>query len=417
MDVSIVPRMRCIHVGLCAMFLAALLALTGIVVFENEMRLEWHDAVREMQRFLQDLQDRSEKRRFRFGPHEAEGAWGACLKIKDDNHWLVEWLAYHWFVMPLRHLIVLVDDKSATSPIPVLDRWKNYMTIQIVDWDFRGVRPAGMPNISAVLEHRGPHHKFLENCLRSYKRLGWDSWVMLIDTDEMLSINPQARRPNYKVSRKDVPPTSEAGSVMKFLKQEMHRHERQQDINASNPFPECMLVFRSQICDIDDSRNSSASFVPDGFRASDFLTMRWLDLGGDRKPKDIVNVGAVEAEYFEELDLAKKGTIHSVLPGRCTERPQRQQDSLFVVYHYDGNVEQRNFRDDVRGAYGNRQGGTKPQTTGCARQAGSYLRPWLRGFVEMVGVTEAKRLLEGVGSCKGWPPYSESSTAIPTVAA
>lgn len=50
----------------------------------------------------------------------------------DDNHRLSEWLAYHYFVMKLRYLVILPDPKSLVWPKPVLDKWRKYMTI--VEW-------------------------------------------------------------------------------------------------------------------------------------------------------------------------------------------------------------------------------------------------------------------------------------------
>jgi hypothetical protein len=55
----------------------------------------------------------------------------AALLIKDDNHWLIEWLAYHYHVLPLRHLVVTIDPDSKTSPRKILDRWKGLMRIDI----------------------------------------------------------------------------------------------------------------------------------------------------------------------------------------------------------------------------------------------------------------------------------------------
>ncbi|GFH48609.1 hypothetical protein CTEN210_05085 [Chaetoceros tenuissimus] len=49
----------------------------------------------------------------------------------DDNHRLIEWLAYHHFALPLRRLIVMVDPRSKTSPLPILQRWEKYMTIDL----------------------------------------------------------------------------------------------------------------------------------------------------------------------------------------------------------------------------------------------------------------------------------------------
>jgi hypothetical protein len=50
--------------------------------------------------------------------------FSACLLIKDDNQILPEWIAYHYTVLPLRHLIVAVDPFSLTSPTPILDKFR-----------------------------------------------------------------------------------------------------------------------------------------------------------------------------------------------------------------------------------------------------------------------------------------------------
>ena len=46
-----------------------------------------------------------------------------CLLIKDENNNLGEWIAYHSFSLPLRHLVVAVDPHSMTSPSEIISRW------------------------------------------------------------------------------------------------------------------------------------------------------------------------------------------------------------------------------------------------------------------------------------------------------
>jgi hypothetical protein len=58
-------------------------------------------------------------------------SFSACLLVMDDNHRLVEWLAYHYFLFPLRHLVILPDSNSRTSPNEVLDRWRSLMNIEV----------------------------------------------------------------------------------------------------------------------------------------------------------------------------------------------------------------------------------------------------------------------------------------------
>jgi hypothetical protein len=62
-------------------------------------------------------------------------SFAACLLIMDDNHFLVEWLAYHYQFMPLRRLIVAVDPKSKTSPADILNRYSSRGLINISIWN------------------------------------------------------------------------------------------------------------------------------------------------------------------------------------------------------------------------------------------------------------------------------------------
>ena len=47
--------------------------------------------------------------------------FAGCLLIKDVNHWLPEWIAYHHLFLPLTELIVAVDPHSIQSPLPILE--------------------------------------------------------------------------------------------------------------------------------------------------------------------------------------------------------------------------------------------------------------------------------------------------------
>jgi hypothetical protein len=64
-------------------------------------------------------------------PTEEYKSISACLLTMDDNHFLIEWLAYHYHVLPLRDLIVAVDPRAKTSPQEVFDRWKGLINITV----------------------------------------------------------------------------------------------------------------------------------------------------------------------------------------------------------------------------------------------------------------------------------------------
>ena len=163
-------------------------------------------------------------------------SFSACLLIMDDNHYLIEWIAYHYTTLPLRRLIVAVDPRSKTSPQPVLDRWNGRINITL--WEDHDYNPNYMENLqkegcraahnmryttyyreqqqrekqenpnhtngtSTTLSsiprseiigrhwlsvHRLRQPMFMSECMKQLKREN-RSWTLLIDTDEYLTVN------------------------------------------------------------------------------------------------------------------------------------------------------------------------------------------------------------------------------------
>jgi len=64
-------------------------------------------------------------------PVVQDHSFSTCLLMMDDNHFLVEWLAYHYTVLPLRRLIVTMDRKSTTDARPIFQRWQGLMNMTI----------------------------------------------------------------------------------------------------------------------------------------------------------------------------------------------------------------------------------------------------------------------------------------------
>ena len=67
-------------------------------------------------------------------PADGNRTFSTCLLVMDDNHHLVEWLAYHYHVLPLRYMIVVVDPRSTTSPSYLFNRWRRKGMV-IVEWE------------------------------------------------------------------------------------------------------------------------------------------------------------------------------------------------------------------------------------------------------------------------------------------
>jgi hypothetical protein len=127
-------------------------------------------------------------------------SFSACVLVMDDNHRLVEWLAYHYHVLPLRYLVIAVDPRSKTSPTLILNRWRE-MGLYVEEWtDYQFMRKDLARNVvtdEAELHikrdrHRMRQKNFFRQCLIDMKQAN-RTYTMLIDTDEFLTYNHQGR--------------------------------------------------------------------------------------------------------------------------------------------------------------------------------------------------------------------------------
>ncbi len=115
---------------------------------------------------------------------------GACILVLNDNHLLLEWVAYHYTVLPLRFLIVGSDDNSTDDPMDVLGRWNN-TNLQFEVWHFGNEFGKGIKYKfgDSTYRHARRQQNFLSSCLQ-YSIQHNQSWVALIDSDEYIQLNP-----------------------------------------------------------------------------------------------------------------------------------------------------------------------------------------------------------------------------------
>jgi len=365
-----------------------------------------------------------------------EASFGACLMIMDDNHFLVEWLAYHYVTLPLRHVTVWIDPKSKTSPLPILQRWKGRIEVQVVDWTYPDEElRRDVPEHFKGTEHDNPAQqkiiatqlKYYAQCLRNYKlNMDWKGYVAIFDTDEFFNINPsdveklQLREENeakrqqkplqqQKTKEEDRAYAAKPGAVARTLRYRFG--ERQSDV------PGCISARRLQICN--NQRKHLLRPKHWGFEKRQFLTLDGAllpkqELMAARPPKDIVNVGAINRTYFEQFEPFRMDSrVHHMLPEVCTKYSESTEPykDLIRIHHYPGSDAQRAFRDnDPRGEL-RYVVGTKPVWGDiCYNQtavydANAHVMPWIRGLLYQVGWDEANRLLEGAGAVDSWPQY------------
>ena len=340
----------------------------------------------------------------------------ACMLIMDDNHWLIEWLAYHWTTVNLQYLIIAIDERSKTSPLPILDRWKGRMEYELwndshffppMDQVRRSIKFDKFvlgkdPNIISLQDiNEERQQTFFAKCMQSMKQQQLShqrniSWVLFTDSDEYMVINPRTNQTGseYSLYREHVPRMEQRNSILQFLEQE--RAERG---------TLCHSMGRLQFSPDEVSPEMIQRDVPSFLNGSEFLTLRWIQPADDLVgPKNIVNLGAMNASEIPR----RKTHQHRVLPSVCPEAGFRwnRYNSLIQIYHYLGTMEQFQFRDDARLSLGANIGRNRRyrRFSGKGKGIADELRPWVQTFLAAIGSQEeAMRLLEGVGNVQGWP--------------
>ena len=136
-----------------------------------------------------------------------------CLFIMDDTIRLMEWLAYHYTVLPLSTLMVAIDPKSKKTDriMEILDSWQGKIDIKAykndtewldLPWDYGYSRNIRNPNDGHLMKwyrekksdiyfgqvHKRRQNYFCVHCMRYMKEKGMD-WTMITDSDEYLMFN------------------------------------------------------------------------------------------------------------------------------------------------------------------------------------------------------------------------------------
>jgi hypothetical protein len=347
----------------------------------------------------------------------------SCILVMDDNHLLVEWLAYHYHVIKLRHLIVAVDPRSLTSPEHILERWKGLMDIELWDKEDIYINRTkfdaqvaerlegyhGKRESSVLSMHRVRQLTFNMECMKAHKKKGL-GWTFITDTDEYTYINPRLWKEGQKLyvpDFEDLPSIREADSVYKMLQQ--LRFLNPNTVHAAEQYP-CIRIKRRQFSSIDGDKNKKGSSISYPNSAlpiplDKFQTLRWRkwefldDHHPDLAGKTIVDLAALSLEDLEAEANEGGGDPHLPLPNICAEGGMflGERRAPLLANHYMGTREQWNYRsNDSRGAECIRDL-FDHQNNIVGKYHSNDVVPWLEGFVSSTGLEKASRLLEGAG--------------------
>jgi hypothetical protein len=356
--------------------------------------------------------------------------FSACLLVMDDNHYLIEWLAYHYHAANLRNLIIVSDENSMTSPHEVLDRWKGRMDIlqwkdehyftpkEFQDAQEEVVNYFGHDMPSNLILHRARQRLFYYKCLQNFQQRG-KSWVLLTDTDEFVRINYDTAQS----SNLPALPIQQPGSVSSFLQQ---HSTSTSPVSVKDNMPlyalqssPCVQVPRLRFA---GGNETTTVIEGSSFNANNFLTLRWkthappTDYKKNKISKAIVDVSRIPAK-----DILPVDSIHLPVRAVCEQRRLhlRTAQSLLVIHHYLGDLPQYLYREnDARNLRSIEEYTTSRSIANP--QISNVIQPWLDGFIKNMNQasfdfmqhgnapsTTGKDLLKGVGQLqpKSWYTY------------
>lgn len=330
-----------------------------------------------------------------------KNSMAACLLVMDDNHFLIEWLAYHYHVLPLRHLIVAVDPRSRTNPSHILDRWRTKsanhnnnsssdlmmnITVWWNDKDYGtdehewneaktwvSKRFAKDKPSDDLIQHRTRQRLFYYHCMQDHKRAGRE-YTLLTDSDEFLTVHNINSNNSIlgngldpSITRSEPPKIAEAGSVLKLLQHERRLHP--QNNITSSP---CVQIPRLRFGAVESNLTRTLIFqsrstlnsdlTPMDFNNNDnnadwnvshFATLRWHVHANEqnyvlnRISKVIVDLSRIEWQFLQPVS-----SIHRPVEQYCKKRRLhiRAHQQKWLIHHYLGTWEQFSYRDDSRAA-------------------------------------------------------------------
>jgi hypothetical protein len=255
--------------------------------------------------------------------------FSACLLVKDDNAILNEWIAYHYHVLGLRYIIVAVDAKSQTSPSPLLEKWRNDFGMIIEEWNDEMFMPdmyfqkayhlqprlvkikknkhkwlegiddpeVARKYLNTIQDHRFRQITFLSACTNKLRELN-RTWMVHIDSDEYIVINPKLRKLPKLGEHVTVPTTSVEPSVVPRLLNQMVVHNWD---TVNYPCISLPRLLYGSIYDDDTSEHQQSNIHNNVgfFNVSRFESLRWKyhaavdDSSLNKQPKVIMDVSAI----------------------------------------------------------------------------------------------------------------------------
>jgi hypothetical protein len=334
---------------------------------------------------------------------DASNEFSSCLMVMDDNHRLIEWIAYHYFVMNLRYLVILPDPRSEVFPKPILDRWRKYMTI--VEWsddDYfndkerrKAEQYHKTPDAKSLAQqyHNMRQDGFLRSCtkhMRDHDR----NWVSFHDVDEYWVLNSNTVNGAHERM-------AQPGSVLTFIKEIQGLLEplmEELGVTVSDRYVgPCISTYRTLYGAVESTKEERDKNVPEFLDSRRFDTLRWRQHRKHNKPQ--LGKSLIDLTRITERDLQNNDEKYSPHQTLTLCPPIFYTKVAFLnLNHYFGNWESYSFRpNDGRAGARKTRKSWEDQSQQTGGKSGDDIRPWIGAFVQHFGKDEANRLLDGVG--------------------
>ena len=315
-------------------------------------------------------------------------SFSACILVMDENFRLYEWIAYHYHVLPLRYLVVAVDARSAESPEPVIDLFRQHLNMTILMWkdsDFVTWDQPLPPDAdmhakrSRYLERQ---RRFLAQCVTHLYEQN-RTWTAMWDVDEYVAFHGYNQTRHHPTSNSSVATSphdmSEAGSILRYLK----------DYGEENGVGMNRILVGSR----EDPSITNESH-PFDYRRFDSLRYRYRAKPGDHINgwgKCLLNVNKISSFHVQQRSPHRP--VRELCP---TGKGDHLHQSPFLLNHFIGSWEAYSYRDDSRrGRERSHQAYLKQAQKDAVYE--HKMAPWMTAFVTTVGKERASILLQHAG--------------------
>lgn len=336
-----------------------------------------------------------------------ESSFSACLLVMDENHRLVEFIAYHYYVLSLRYLIIAVDPHSSEMPTEVVDRWRDRMVIEVwQDSDYitlqeqkNVTRKPGKMQV-AIKNHK--RHKmrqriFYKRCGRHLKRKGM-KWTIMYDVDEYLAINSAM----VKNARSLIKHPGHGQTLLHQLL-ETAKKVPKESLIGYHFGKDCIMLPRIWYGHIESAPKHVEKEVPLYLNPYRFDTLRWRHRTTHNSSEPKLGKAIVDVSKIPDDNFAVEAFGNAHRPFEICEKssPWLTYKLPIGLHHYIGSWEQYNYRkNDARDGLNDRRGRAVWMERGkTSAVRDDEVRPWIQGFANFLrnDTAEVKRLLKGAG--------------------